>query len=137
MTSRIRPPGGADGAPPVEPTDRVGEVGEVGEVGDVDGVERVGGVDAVAPVDEVAPAGAVPVVDAVQAVAADLQAGRISLDQAVERLIDDAVSRQLGRALGTGPRAQALADELREVLRGYASNDPYLAAKIRRLFPAK
>jgi len=129
--SRIRPPGGADGAPPVDPVGPVDEVDGVGEVERVDEVERVEGV---APVE--ATAGAA-VVDAVQAVAGELKAGRISVEQAVERLIDDAVTRQLGRALGSGPRAQVLADELREILRGYASNDPYLAAKIRRLLPAK
>jgi hypothetical protein len=126
--SRIRPPGGADGAPPVEPVDGVGDVDEVDAV---ESVGEVGAVDAAAPVEGVA------VVDAVQAVAGELKAGRISVDEAVDRLIEDAVTRQLGRALGSGPRGQALADELREVLRTYASNDPYLAAKIRRLLPAK
>jgi hypothetical protein len=75
-------------------------------------------------VDKTSPTGkADPVAD----VAARLRAGEITTDQAVDLLIEDAIERQLG---GVG---KDLAPKLREVLRDYADQDPYLAAKIRRL----
>jgi hypothetical protein len=60
------------------------------------------------------------------------RAGEIGADEAVELLIDDAIARQLG-----GAAAKDLEPKLREVLRDYAANDPYLAAKIRRLTQGK
>src|SRR5262245_28783521 len=68
--------------------------------------------------------------NAVAKVAAQLRAGELTVDQAVEQLIDDAVKRQMGHF--TSGR-QELEDELRELLRQYAASDPFLAAKIRRL----
>jgi hypothetical protein len=65
-------------------------------------------------------------------VAARLRAGEISSDEAVELLIDDAIARQMGGAV---PKERE--DELRQLLRNYAANDPYLAARIRRLSQGK
>jgi hypothetical protein len=67
-------------------------------------------------------------------VAARLRAGEITVDQAVELLIDDAIMRQVGRATES---TKDLEPRLRELLRSYAANDPFLAAKIRRLTLAK
>jgi molybdenum-dependent DNA-binding transcriptional regulator ModE len=63
-------------------------------------------------------------------VADRLRAGAITVDQAVEELIDDAVTRQVGAA--TQGRAE-LEERLRELLRQYAATDPQLTAHIRRL----
>jgi len=70
-------------------------------------------------------------VDPVAQVAAQLRAGEITVDQAVEKLIDDAISRQLSDS------ARQLEPKLRELLRSYAESDPFLAARIRRLTLAK
>ena len=53
-------------------------------------------------------------------------------DEALELLIDDTITRQLGMTAG-GAVTQDLEPKLREVLRDYAANDPFLAAKIRKL----
>ena len=50
----------------------------------------------------------------------------------MELLIEDAISRQLGGAL-----PKDLEPKLRETLRDFAAQDPFLAAKIRRLTQAK
>jgi hypothetical protein len=103
----------------------------------VDGVEGVGEVDQVseAPATGEVVAPAAPAgpgsVDPVAKVAAQLRAGEITVDQAVEKLIDDAISRQLSH------EARDLEPKLRELLRSYAESDPLLAARIRRLTLAK
>ena len=77
-------------------------------------------------------ASATGAVDPIAEVAARLRAGEITSDEAVDLLIEDAISRQLGGAL-----PKDLEPKLRETLRDYAAQDPYLAAKIRRLTQAK
>ncbi len=109
---RIKGPNGVDG------------VGQVDQVGETDAVAEVGDVQAPSPAKE---SGSV---DAVAQVAAQLRNGEITVDQAVDRLIDDAIGRQLGTKRDLEPK-------LRELLKSYAENDPFLAARIRRLTVAK
>ena len=105
-------------------------------VSEVEGADGVGGIaPAEAPaVTGPSAAGSTAPTDEVGKVAARLRAGEITVDQAVELLIDDAVERQIGRATA---EAKELEPKLRELLRGYAMNDPFLVAKIRRLTLAK
>jgi hypothetical protein len=115
--------GPTNGAPPV---DRVDEVAPLSESEGATGAAEVS-----AP----APATGAGSLDPVAQVAAQLRAGEISVDQAVDRLIDDAISRQLGHQ---APADLAkLEPKLRELLRSYAESDPFLAARIRRLTLAK
>ena len=109
---RIKGPNGVDG------------VGEVDQVGETDAVGEVGEVSAPEAAKE---SGSV---DAISRVAAQLRNGEISVDQAVDRLIDDAIGRQLGNQRDLEPK-------LRELLKSYAESDPFLAARIRRLTVAK
>jgi len=117
---RIKGPG--DGPRPTDAVDEAGEVegvdeaapAETGAVGRVGGTSGPGGTDPIAEV------------------AARLRAGEITSDQAVELLIDDAIQRQLGGAV---PRD--LEPKLREVLRNFATQDPFLSAKIKRLTQPK
>jgi hypothetical protein len=117
---RIKGPG--DGPRPTDAVDEASEIESVDEAApsETGAVARVGGTGG--------PGG----VDPVAEVAARLRAGEITSDQALELLIDDAIQRQLGGAV-----PKDLEPKLREVLRDYAANDPYLAAKIRRLTQAK
>jgi hypothetical protein len=117
---RIKGPG--DGPRPPDAVDEAAPVDGVDETApaDVGGVARVGGT------------GGPGEADPIGKIAARLRAGEIGADEAVELLIDDAIARQLGGAV-----AKDLEPKLREVLRDYAANDPYLAAKIRRLTQGK
>lgn len=72
--------------------------------------------------------------DPISQVAAELRAGRITIDQAVDRLIDDAIARHVGAAASERP---GLADKLREALHAFAGSDPFLAAKTRRITRGK
>ena len=116
--TRIKGPKG--GPRPVGPQSPIAEVG------------GSGGVDRIAPTEAPAVSGAsnTGALDQVGQVAARLRAGEIDVDRAIELLIDDAVSRQLG---GVTERARELEEQLRALLRGYAASDPFLAARIRRL----
>jgi hypothetical protein len=105
-----RPTDGVDEAAPVDGVDESAPA-ETGAVGRVGGTGGPTGTDAIAQV------------------AARLRAGEITADQAVELLIDDAIARGGGR--------KELEPKLREVLREYAANDPYLSSKIRRLTQGK
>ncbi len=107
-----RPPDAVDEAAPVEGVDEAApaETGAVARVGGTGG-----------------PTGTDPIAQ----VAARLRAGEISADEALELIIDDTIARQMG-AVG-----KDLEPKLREVLRDYAANDPFLAAKIRKLTQAK
>ena len=113
---RIKGPG--DGPRPPEAVDGAGEVEGVDEAAPAEtgAVSRVGGTSG--------PGGNDPVAQ----VAARLRAGEISTDEALELLIEDTIARQLGGAV-----SKDLEPKLREVLRDYAANDPFLAAKIRKL----
>ena len=119
MTSRIKGPSG--GPPPVDEAGAVDAPEGVREPDAADAPSAVGGTEAARSTDAT---------DAVSQVAAQLRSGEIGVDQAVELLIEDAIQRQVGRAVEGGAD---LAPQLRELLRNYASTDPFLLAKIRRL----
>jgi hypothetical protein len=116
MTSRVKGP--TDGPPPVD------------QAGEVDAPDAIAAPGDVAPVAGVGKPAGVALPDAITQVAARLRAGQITVDQAVDELIDDAIRRQVGRAVED---ARDLAPQLRELLKGFATSDPFLAAKIRRL----
>ncbi len=82
----------------------------------------------VAPVKGSAPAAISP--DAIAQVAGELRSGSIGVDEAVDRLIDDAIDRQIGAA--TADRSDLKA-KLRSVLKGITASDPLLVDKLRRL----
>lgn len=107
-----RPPDAVDEAAPVEGVDEAAPA-ETGAVARVGGTGGPGGTDPIAQV------------------AARLRAGEISADEALELIIDDTIARQMGAV------SKDLEPKLREVLRDYAANDPFLAAKIRKLTQAK
>jgi hypothetical protein len=120
----MRIKGPTDGTPPVDETRGIDATDGIGEVAPAE-----------APaVASTAGTGSAKAADAVTEVAARLRAGEITVDQAVELLIDDAIGRQVGRAVQA---TRDLEPRLRELLRGYASSDPFLAAKIRRLTLSK
>jgi hypothetical protein len=100
----------------------------------VDPTDSVRAPEATKPVEPAQPAERAGALDPVARVAARLRAGEIGADEAVELLIDDAVERQLGKAIADKPE---LAQKLRDLLRQHAANDPHLAAHIRRLTQAK
>jgi hypothetical protein len=116
---RVKPTSG--GPSPIDPTQGAERVDGAAPV------EQGGAVAGVAPTE--AAAGAAPA-DVVSQVARRLREGEISAGEAVELLIDDAVQRQVGRV--TSDR-EALAGELKALLRRYTESDPYLASKVRRL----
>jgi hypothetical protein len=133
----MRIKGPTNGAPPVDGVDATDEVAEVGETEATAPSSAASEVSGPAAVGQ---AGATGSVDAVTQVASQLRAGEISVDQAVDRLIDDAIKRQLGSGdwqLQNGDRARDLEPRLRELLRSYAESDPFLAARIRKLTLAK
>ncbi len=116
---RVKAPGG--GAPPIDET-----APATGPTA-ADGVAAPKGTEGVAPARAAeGPAAGDPVAD----VARRLRSGDLTAREAVELLIDDAVARQVGRA--TADR-EALARELKDLLRRYTETDPYLASKVRRL----
>ena len=118
---RVKPPG--EGAPP-------GGVDRAEEVGSTDAAPAAATSSPVSSIDAAAPASATSPTDPVGDVARRLRAGEISARDALELLIDDVIARQVGRAVGD---KQALAADLKELLRHHAENDPYLASKMRRL----
>ncbi len=119
---RIKGPGPGDGPRPPDAVDEAGEVAGVDDAAPADtgAVSRVGGTGG--------PTGSDPIAE----VAARLRAGEISADEALELIIDDTIQRQMGGAV-----PKDLEPKLREVLRDYATNDPFLAAKIRKLTSPK
>jgi hypothetical protein len=80
---------------------------------DVDDVADVAGTDRAAPTGNL------------DAVAADLAAGKLTPQQAVDRLVDEIAGHQ---ALDAGQRA-----ELREMMADLIANDPNLAALVGRI----
>jgi len=124
MTSRVKGPG--DGPPPIGAP----------EAPEAPGAPE--SAEATRAAEATTAAVATAATDPISQIAGELRAGRITVEQAVERLIEDAVHRQIGRALqGPSKASMALADELRALLHAYAANDPFLAARIRRLNLAK
>jgi hypothetical protein len=117
---RIKGPG--DGPRPPDAVDEAAPVDGVDEAAPAEtgAVARVGGT------------GGPTASDPIAQVAARLRAGEISSDEALELLIDDTIARQMGGAV-----PKDLEPKLREVLRDYAANDPFLAAKIRKLTQGK
>ena len=121
-----------------EKTDRAASVGGVDRAGEITGpteVEALSEIEAtrateVKAVGGVSGAKAAGAADPVASIAAALRAGELSVAEAVDRLIDDAVTRRVGRAVEPGGALEA---RLRRVLRDYASADPLITAKIRRL----
>jgi hypothetical protein len=94
-------PGGPDGP------DDVGDVGDVGDVSDVrgaDGAAQTSNIDALA---------------------ADVAAGKITPQQAVDRLVDEIAGTQ---QLDASERA-----ELKELMTDLIANDPNLAALVGRI----
>lgn len=124
---RIKPPGEA--ASPVTELGEanLAEAAEVEEAAALSPSERASGVSAVTATNHVSAGGAT---DALSEVARRLRAGEIDAREAVELLIDEVVERRSGRVLA---ERQALADELKRLLRRQTETDPYLAAKVRRL----
>src|SRR5437763_13774554 len=96
-------------------------------VGETEALGDVGATEAPAAVGAVRPATGVTTPDAVAAVASRLRAGEIDVQQAVELLIDDAIERQVGRAVEA---RQEIEGKLREMLREYTAEDPFLAGKV-------
>lgn len=96
----------------------------------LDGSAAVGGpaaADAGAPAGAARAAGAAPA-DPVRNVAADLRAGRITPQQAVDRLVEQTLSRR------AGPQApEAVRARLRASLVGLLASDPHLADLVKRL----
>ncbi|MBI5478584.1 MAG: hypothetical protein HY906_07015 [Deltaproteobacteria bacterium] len=70
--------------------------------------------------------------DPVRSVAADLRAGRITPEQAVDRLVEDTVSRRIGAQAPEAVRAR-----LRASLVDLLARDPHLADLVKRLERAR
>src|SRR5437763_1945558 len=117
---RIKPPG--DGPPAAGSIDEAGQTEGTSATGAVDAASAAQGAQAVAPATGAqAPSGLDPVAE----VARRLRVGEISARDAVEILIDDAVARH-----GASDRDE-VARELKDLLRRYAADDPYLSSKLR------
>lgn len=104
----------------------------------VDHARAAEGADAASAVERTGPVTAPPSTEALDAVvatlAAELRAGKITIEQAVSTLVDDAIERQVRAALTDAPDLEG---ELRTVLRRHLAEDPFLLAKVRRLHQAK
>jgi hypothetical protein len=87
--------------------------------GGPEGPEDVANVGDVADVGDVAPTGDL------DAIAADLQAGKLTPHEAVDKLVD-----QIANGTDLGPADRA---ELRELMSDLVANDPHLGALITRL----
>jgi hypothetical protein len=102
----------------------VGGPGRPGGVGGPDGPDGPGGPDGPEGPDRAAGAGgiaaaAAPTADPLSARAADVAAGRLTPQAALDQLIDQTIAPELGAA----ERA-----ELREMIIDLVANDPHLAA---------
>jgi hypothetical protein len=117
VTSRIKGPG--DGPR------------KVGGVGGVDGPDQPGEVRPTEKTGRAQETKKTAPSDAIAKVAAQLRAGEIDVERAVELIIDHTVEK-----LGSGARPQTT-EKLRQVLREYAANDPNLSARIRKLTTRK
>ena len=108
--STIGGPGGIGGPKGPKPPDDVGDVGDVQDVADASGVGDVGHVGNAGELD---------------AIAADLSAGKLTPREAVDKLVDQIAS---GSDLSASDRA-----ELRELMADLVANDPHLGALLNRL----
>lgn len=99
-------PGGPEGA---EGTDAVADVGDVRDVADVGDVRGASGATGASDVD---------------ALAADVAAGKITRREAVDQLVQS----MAGPEMGAGERA-----ELRELLSDLVDSDPYLGSLVGRI----
>ena len=97
-------PGGPGGPGPIDPT---GGAGQVDEAGAAEGAGASGRMEGVGTVDT----------DAIAQLAADLDAGRITPEQAMSRLVEDSVA-----GLPTAEQA-----ELRGMMEELIASDPYLS----------
>jgi hypothetical protein len=102
--STIGGPGGIGGPKGPGGPEGPEDVGDVGDVSDVGDVARTGDLDAIA---------------------ADLQAGKLTPHEAVDKLVD-----QIANGTDLGPADRA---ELRELMTDLVANDPHLGALITRL----
>jgi hypothetical protein len=107
--STIGGPGGIGGPKGPKPPDDASDVGDVGDVGEAG---RVGDVAATQPSE-------------LDAIAADLSAGKLTPREAVDKLVDQIAS---GSDLSQSDRA-----ELRELMADLVANDPHLGALLNRL----
>jgi hypothetical protein len=128
---------GSGASPPVGPPDEVapGRPGRASRARGRDFAARVERASAAARTDApnaVAASTGPRRADPIQAIAAELRAGRINAAQASHRLIDDVINRRLGGAL-----TPALERKLRSILAEVLGRDPALAARLRRIAPRK
>jgi len=93
----------------------------------LDGTAGAGPTEVRGPEGAAQAAGAAPA-DPVHSVAADHRAGRITPQEAVDRLVEDTVSRRIG-AKGSA----AVRDRLRASLVDLLARDPHLADLVKRL----
>jgi|HubBroStandDraft_6_1064221.scaffolds.fasta_scaffold177702_2 hypothetical protein len=108
--STIGGPGGIGGPKGPKPPDDVGDVGELDEVAPQ---EATTGVEAAGRTSDL------------DAIAADLSAGKLTPHEAVDKLVDQIAN---GTELGPADRA-----ELRALMADLIANDPHLGALINRL----
>jgi hypothetical protein len=94
-------------------------VGDVGDVGDVDDVRDAGGVA------DVGAASAARAAGGLEAMAADIAAGKLTANEAIDRLV--------GEIAGSDQLSGAEQAELREMLTDLVANDPYLQSLVNRL----
>jgi hypothetical protein len=97
----------------------VGEVGGADDVGDVREVGDIGGVG------DVGAASAARAAGGLEAMAADIAAGKLTANEAIDRLVSEIAG---GDQLGSAEKA-----ELREMLTDLVANDPYLQSLVNRL----
>jgi len=112
---KIQGPGGPKGLPPTAP------------VGNADRADASSPVDKTRETQPAAPVTTPAPPDAVASVAAELRAGTITPEKAVERLVDMTLG-SVGAKLPEAARA-----ELRGRLEALLAEDPYLQAKARRI----
>lgn len=130
MTSGINKSGGPGGAGGPEGPGGTDDVGDVGDVGETEGAVEAGAPLEVHAAGAAAAGGVAPTESMqhgeIDRIAADLDAGRISGHEALERLLDEAVPPELG--LGDAERA-----ELRAAMEELIAHDPHLAALAARI----
>jgi len=100
-------PTGPDGAPAIDDASDVGRAADVGEVANIGGVRELGDI---------------------QALTAEIAAGRLTPREAIDRMVDRMVATTAGPGLGAAERA-----DLRELLTDLVANDPVLGALIGRI----